>query len=667
MSIRKEKKLKKLKNQKIWPHILGIFLMIFVFIIMTSAVLAMTLANLLNGKIRQGYSNTEKITQVFESEWEGANTEDIEQMCNNIMTVMSSVEDICVLDENSQVVHSYGGEVPVLEYPELSVNQNGIRFYLVEDKDSLITIQNNEIEFEIDQINFNKLFEVMDEDLMWENDEFTRVKVWYIKPFSNHTGSLCVKNVIALEQVEVVMAFAAVVLVTILALILVIYYLIAVISLIWERRKTAKILHTDVITGGNNLLYFHTLGAKILKKNRKNKYQYIVASLRMEKYQNFCACYGVKEGNELLERLHDELQKNIGKKEIVAHTENGDFALLLNITTQEEAEHRLEQIVTNLKRVKPRQKLYFSVGCYQVEEKAWDIDRMYNLAKVARSKISQDSEKRIVWFNEEMKEEQIWTRKVENDMERALHNKEFQVYLQPKYNTKTEKLSGAEALVRWIHPTEGFVPPYRFIPIFENNGFVLQLDDYMITEVVRQQAKWIAEGKEVVPISVNVSRVHFTREDLAEHICALVDKFKVPHDVIELELTESAFFDDKDALLRTLKKLKDYGFTLSMDDFGAGYSSLNSLKELPLDVVKLDAEFFRNSDANGRGDLIVGDTIALAKKLNMRIVAEGIETREQVDFLATKDCDLIQGYYFAKPMPVTEFEEKAFEEKTQNF
>ena len=259
-----------------------------------------------------------------------------------------------------------------------------------------------------------------------------------------------------------------------------------------------------------------------------------------------------------------------------------------------------------------------------------------------------------------MQNDQIWTHKVENDMERALINREFQVYLQPKYSTKEEVISGAEALVRWIHPTEGFVAPYRFIPIFENNGFIIHLDDYMITEVARLQAKWIAEGKKVVPISVNVSRVHFAREDLAEHICKLVDQFGVPHNVIELELTESAFFDDKDMLLNTIKRLKAYGFEISMDDFGAGYSSLNSLKELPLDVVKLDAGFFREADEDGRGKVIVGDTISLAKKLDMKIVAEGIETREQVDFLATQDCDLIQGYYFAKPMPVAEFEQKAF-------
>jgi EAL domain-containing protein (putative c-di-GMP-specific phosphodiesterase class I) len=255
-----------------------------------------------------------------------------------------------------------------------------------------------------------------------------------------------------------------------------------------------------------------------------------------------------------------------------------------------------------------------------------------------------------------MNNQKIWERKVEDDMERALANREFQVYLQPKINTSEEKLGGAEALVRWIHPTEGFVPPNRFIPIFEQNGFILKLDDFMLEEVAKQQAKWISEGWQVVPISVNVSRAHFTREDLAEHISEIVDRYQVPHEVIELELTESAFFDDKEMLLTTVKKLRDAGFSVSMDDFGAGYSSLNSLKELSLDVLKIDADFFRGSDSLERGMLIVTEVINLAKKLNMKIVAEGIESREQVDFLKEQECDLIQGYYFAKPMPLSEFE-----------
>ena len=145
---------------------------------------------------------------------------------------------------------------------------------------------------------------------------------------------------------------------------------------------------------------------------------------------------------------------------------------------------------------------------------------------------------------------------------------------------------------------------------------------------------------------------------MAEHICSIVDKYQVPHHVIELELTESAFFDDKNVLLQTVKKLREAGFIVSMDDFGAGYSSLNSLKELQLDVLKLDADFFRGVDVQERGLLIVSEVIDLAKKLNMKIVAEGIENREQVDFLAEQECDLIQGYFFAKPMPICEFEEK---------
>jgi EAL domain-containing protein (putative c-di-GMP-specific phosphodiesterase class I) len=267
-----------------------------------------------------------------------------------------------------------------------------------------------------------------------------------------------------------------------------------------------------------------------------------------------------------------------------------------------------------------------------------------------------DNEQKIAFFNIEMSKQKIWERKVEDDMERALMNKEFQVYLQPKFSTGEETLGGAEALVRWIHPTEGFVPPNRFIPIFEQNGFILKLDDFMLEEVAKQQAKWISEGWQVVPISVNVSRAHFTREDLAEHISEIVDRYQVPHEVIELELTESAFFDDKEMLLSTVKKLRDAGFSVSMDDFGAGYSSLNSLKELSLDVLKIDADFFRGSDSLERGMLIVTEVINLAKKLNMKIVAEGIESREQVDFLKEQECDLIQGYYFAKPMPLSEFE-----------
>ena len=488
----------------------------------------------------------------------------------------------------------------------------------------------------------------------------TYIKVWYVIPSVEGDYSVCVKTRLTIEIYEAEGMLLALFGVSLLAVFIILYHLLTIINLVFKKRRLAKIVYTDVITGGYNLQYFFMTGNKVLKKKLFKKNNGAVVTLRREKYRNFCSCYGTKQGEELLELFHNTIKKSLNKKELVVHAEKGDFAMLLAYSDDEAVIKRLKDVIFSLEQLRPAQKMYFSVGIYKVKDRREDVSRMYNLSGVAMNNISEDSEDRIRWFTNEMYEQQLWIRKVEDDMENALSNKEFKVYLQPKYSTKEEKLSGAEALVRWIHPTEGFVPPFKFIPIFESNGFILKLDDYMIREVARQQAEWLSQGKEIVPISVNVSRIHFTREDLARHICGIIDEYNVPHDKIELELTESAFFDDKQILLNTVKELREYGFAVSMDDFGAGYSSLNSLKELPLDVVKLDAEFFRDTDEDGRGDIIVGDTIALAKKLDMKIVAEGIETREQVDFLATKECDLIQGYYFAKPMPLDEFEKLAF-------
>ena len=177
----------------------------------------------------------------------------------------------------------------------------------------------------------------------------------------------------------------------------------------------------------------------------------------------------------------------------------------------------------------------------------------------------------------------------------------------------------------------------------------------MISHVAADQKRWMDDGLKCVPVSVNVSRAHFAEEDLAEQIRDMIDKAGTPHNLIEIELTESAFFDDKKAMVNTINKLKEYGFAVSMDDFGSGYSSLNSLKDMPLDVLKLDAEFFRGDESDGRGRIVVSEAIKLAQSLNMRTVAEGVEIKEQVDFLASEGCDMIQGYYFAKPMPKNDY------------
>ncbi len=255
-------------------------------------------------------------------------------------------------------------------------------------------------------------------------------------------------------------------------------------------------------------------------------------------------------------------------------------------------------------------------------------------------------------------EDQKWNDVVRASQEKALENEEFLVYYQPKYDPKTDKLNGAEALIRWNSPEYGFKGPGAFIPIFEKNGFIKKIDHYMLTHVARDQKKWFDAGLSCVPVSVNISRAHFIEPDLAEQIRDAVDKEGTPRELIEIELTESAFFDDKNALINIINKLKEYGFAVSMDDFGSGYSSLNSLKDMPLDVLKLDAEFFRGNSDGNRGEIVVSEAISLAKKLNMRTVAEGVEAKDQVEFLAAQGCDMIQGYYYAKPMPGNEYEQR---------
>lgn len=427
------------------------------------------------------------------------------------------------------------------------------------------------------------------------------------------------------------------------------------ILIIRRRMYSNRIVYTDTVTGGKNREYFLDMAFHKLKRNAK----YAIVQIRLEKYRNYCTAYGVKSGEQLLERFYYCVKAHLHGSEKVAHLEKSDFAVIVQYHDRKKLEKRFTDISGEFNNACLGQHLSFSSGICPVQSRKEDVSSLLTAAGLALSKAEKQNAG-IVWFNDSMKEEQIWERRIEDDMEKALSNHEFQVYLQPKFSTKKEKLAAAEALVRWIHPELGFISPGKFIPIFETNGFILQLDDYMLREIARLQAQWLKEGKKLVPISVNVSRAHFSMDDLAEHICAIVDEYRVPHKYIELELTESAFFDDKAMLLTTVKKLKAYGFKISMDDFGAGYSSLNSLKELPLDIIKLDAEFFRGIDDVNRANAIVSDTIALAKKLGMEIVAEGIETREQVDFLANQDCDLIQGFYFSKPLPVREFIERAY-------
>lgn len=482
--------------------------------------------------------------------------------------------------------------------------------------------------------------------------EYFKYEVWYNHDLKINDWSIIVCKIDTLDKktVNEIAAFGG--LVTLILIVPFVLMLVVVFAQIRGNGKLKKLLYLDVVTGGHNWIYFQTV---VSKKIKKSKEQYAMVAFEINKFMVLNDVYGNNEVESILEQITKYINANLGRKEYACRYAINQYNMILEYSGNNQLVERINRILEGLSSIYPKEKLYFNTGIYVIPDKKISIDRMNNYASIAVQLSRKKTDSPIIIFDDKIRSKMLNEKEIEDCMESALDNEEFQVYLQPKYSTIDRKLSGAEALVRWKKDGR-IISPGVFIPIFEINGFIVNLDDYMIKKVAMLQEKWIKENKEVVPISVNVSRVHLNQSNLAEHIRDIVDQYEVPHNLIEIELTESAFFDNKNIIIETVDKLKEYGFSVSMDDFGSGYSSLNSLKDLPLDVVKLDGEFFKETKDEERGRKVVKDTISMAKNLDMLIVAEGIETIEQVEFLEKSGCDLIQGFYFARPMPVEEFE-----------
>jgi EAL domain-containing protein (putative c-di-GMP-specific phosphodiesterase class I) len=249
-------------------------------------------------------------------------------------------------------------------------------------------------------------------------------------------------------------------------------------------------------------------------------------------------------------------------------------------------------------------------------------------------------------------------------MKDALENGGFCVYFQSKVDITTGKISGAEALVRLKDKDGKLVPPGKFVPLAEETGMIVEIDQFVYEETFRLIHKWLQEGKKVPVISVNLSRLHLMDDQLPEHMEALCDVYDLRPEQIELEITESVFFQDADRLIDMIKRLKAVGFVISMDDFGAGYSTLNFMKSLPVDIIKIDGGFFMKNKMDDKNKAVISAIMQLSNNLHFKTVSEGVETDEQVEFIKEQGGKYVQGYYFYKPMPPEEFE-GLLEEKRQ--
>lgn len=495
------------------------------------------------------------------------------------------------------------------------------------------------------------------------------VPIWFDLPLGSEGDILCGKAYVKINMIDfawITMLFAAL---FVLVVILFVVIFVNLIRGLVRRRGATKIFFTDLSTRGKNWMWFLLRGETYLKSGFAKRDTYAVINLVFVNYRNYCACHSIAAGDELLRSIDQWINTKLRGKEMCARVTGAEFAILLKFTDKRALESRLREMIDGLQNIDGEHIFHFQAGVDLVgiarnasgkpaKRRYFDMEIAYNNACTTRGTMADTEDSGVAFFTESMIEDQRWVDQVQEKQRQAIENEEFQVYYQPKYDPQTDELKGAEALIRWISPEYGFVPPGKIIPIFEKNGFITEIDHYMVTHVARDQRRWLDRGFKCVPVSVNISRAHFIESDLAEQIRDMVDAEGTPHELVELELTESAFFDDKKALIGTITRLKNYGFSVSMDDFGSGYSSLNSLKDMPLDVLKLDAEFFRGEGSGVRGEIVVSEAIRLAKSLNMLTVAEGVEVKEQVDFLASQGCDMIQGYYYAKPMPGTDYEER---------
>ena len=295
------------------------------------------------------------------------------------------------------------------------------------------------------------------------------------------------------------------------------------------------------------------------------------------------------------------------------------------------------------------------LGIYLINDITMDIAQMIDYANTARKSIKDSHESCIAFYNGKLEEKFIREHRLSSIMRQSLKNHEFIVFYQPKVNIYTNQCVGVEALVRWRRQDGNMIYPSEFIPLFEKNHFIIDLDMYVLEQVCIQINTWIKQGKKPLPVSVNISRVDLKNNDIVKQIVEICDTYQINRSLIELEITESAFLENESIAIERSKELKAEGFLLSIDDFGTGFSSLSLLKDLPMDVLKLDHTFFQ-TQMNKREKIILTNIIRMAKQLDMTIVSEGIETRQHVAFLKTIGCEIAQGFYYARPNEINQLD-----------
>ena len=421
-----------------------------------------------------------------------------------------------------------------------------------------------------------------------------------------------------------------------------------------ENASLVNQFRIDRLTGIYSKEFFYQKVRERLDENPEKEYTIVCSN--MENFKLYNDTFGREAGDCLLQDIATSMRVRIGETGICGRYGADRFLLLQE--REQEAEDR-ERFIQRIQTERPKIIRNVSVkwGIYQIVNRSMPVEQMCDRALLAVDSIKGQYNQQIAVYDDALRSKLLQEKAITDAMETALEEGQFAVYYQPKYSLKDKCMAGAEALVRWIHPERGFLSPGEFIPLFEKNGFIPRLDQYVWRQVCVQLRDWQEKGYPPMAVSVNVSRADVYQPHLADTLMDITKEYGVDPAFLHLEITESAYTESPEQIINTVEELRERGFIIEMDDFGSGYSSLNMLSQMKLDVLKLDMKFIQNEMIKPETQSILNDIISMAHRMHLSVVAEGVETEEQMMRLNAVGCDYVQGYFIAKPMPASEFEE----------
>ncbi len=425
------------------------------------------------------------------------------------------------------------------------------------------------------------------------------------------------------------------------------------------KKKMVKTVYYDTLTALPNMAKLNIDVTEILEKQKDKRHTILIFDI--ENFKAINEMFGREVGDRVLKGFKSFFERINAQSLIGARIGDDKFAMFADEEVLNDLAPILEAVSVHFDELVPELVDYsgtFKIGRYNIDKGETDFEDIMTKVNLAHQRAKNTKGEMLCDYDETFKHNLLTEAEITNKMKSALDNKEFKVYLQPKFSTNESALVGAEALVRWIEADGKIIFPNDFIPLFERNGFIVELDKYILENVCMTIRKWIDDGLLAFTVSVNCSRLNLENPFFVDGVVAIADKYNVPHGCIEIELTESTTITNERTIEQLFLDLRQNGFKISIDDFGAGYSSLGMLKNLHVDTLKMDRSFFIGGKNARRDDMLIDSIVKMSHNLGMYVVAEGIETQEQVDLLRSMNCDAIQGYVHAKPMPISEFEEK---------